>query len=227
MERGQMARETGGLHIKGRMWPVLVFCFVVVFFSLASAAKADTLTFTGVGSSITLNVSDPDALPAPGYTNMAAVIDPYKGKLNGNPVILWCVDPDHWGVGATWPVYVSQLGGDLSKTYLGNTNANIYGAMAALILKLQGASNTTTKQELQAAIWLLAEGVPGEDGDFTVNSPADSAFKSAVANYEAYALNTSNQPTSGFEILTDTTGSNQEYMVITPEPSTFLLLGAG
>jgi hypothetical protein len=228
-ERGQMARKHGVLHIQDRMWPVLGFCFVVVFFSLASAAKADTLTFTGTVGSITLNVSDPDATPA--YTNENATIDPYKGTRNGNPVILWCVDPDH-GVGTTWPVYVSQLGGDLSNTFLfqalGQAGATTtYREMAWLITQLAAASSTTTKQELQAAIWLIAEGVTGEDGDFKVNVSLSNTTFWGDVNADITNAQKPHVLTSGFEILTDTQGLNQEYMVITPEPSTFLLLGAG
>jgi hypothetical protein len=123
-------------------------------------------------------------------------------------------------------VNVSQLGGDLSKTYLGNANATTYGEMAWLITKLQAASTTSTKQELQAAIWLLAERVSGEDGDFTVTAPVgDTYFAKNVSDDITNASH--NVLTSGFEILTDTAGAKQEYMVITPEPSTLLLLAVG
>jgi PEP-CTERM motif len=218
--RVKMANGVLLIHRRG-----LVFSLAVAVLFFASAAKADTVKLTGTVGSITLTVSDPDA--APPYTNAAALIDPYKGTLGPNSVLLWCVDPDHMDkIGDIWTVNVSQLGGDLSKTYLGNANATTYGEMAWLITQLQAASIKSTKQELQAAIWLLAEGVPGEDGKFKVTAPTgDPNF---WTNVNIDMTNASlNVEHSGFEILTDVAGQKQEFMVITPEPSTLLLLGIG
>jgi hypothetical protein len=97
--------------------------------------------------------------------------------------------------------------------------------MAWLISQFASATTSTQRQELQAAIWEIAEGAPGSTGDFTVNN-VSSAFISAVATDITNAEN--NVLTSGFEILSDVNGQIQEYMVInTPEPSTILLLLAG
>ncbi len=180
------------------------------------------MQFIGAAGSTTLNVSDPDA----GYTNANALIDPYKAYINGSSTstLIWCVDPDHdVSSGQTWTANVSYLGGNLSNTYQGSAAA--YGSMAWLITQLQSATTTVQQQELQAAIWEIAEGAPGSTGDFSINN-VTSTFLNAVnldiTNAENNAL------TSGFEILTDTNGQTQEFMVIsTPEPSTFLLLAAG
>src|SRR5580704_9094495 len=89
----------------------LVCCLMVLFFSVASALRADTLKFTGATGNITLNVSDADATP--NYTNANAVIDPYTGVLGTNSVLLWCVDPDHEvNINDQWNVNVSYLGGN-------------------------------------------------------------------------------------------------------------------
>jgi PEP-CTERM motif len=206
-----------------KKWGTLC-CFVIAFLLLASAAKADTLKFTGASGTITLNVSDADS----GYQNVNAVIDPYLGILNGNAVTLWCVDPDHQvSINNMWNVNVSYLGGNLSSTYLGASLGQAgaqtaYGEMAWLITLLQAASNTTVRQEIQAAIWLIAEG--GLGGDFTVNVN-NSAFWNNVNWYIANAPN--HVLTSGFEILTDLAGQKQEFIVITSEPATFLLFGVG
>jgi hypothetical protein len=197
----------------------LVFCFFTLFLSIASAVKADTLTFAGTAGNITLNVTD----AAAGYTAVNAVIDPYKGIFDGNTVLMWCVDPDHEvSPNSPWNVNVSKLGGNLSQTYL--NNATTYGEMAWLITQFQGAS-ASTQQELQAAIWLLAD-----PGDFTVNVPTtNTTFWTAVNADKANAAK--NVLTSDFVILTDTRGdtpySEQEFMVMTPEPPTFLLLALG
>jgi len=202
---------------------LLVFFVLVLFFSAASSVRATTLSFAGTTGSVTLNVSDPDATPS--YSGVNAVIDPYKGMLGSDPVLIWCVDPDHEvSSGDTWNVNVSYSGGDLSHTYL--NNATTYNEMAWLITQFQGAS-TPTQQELQAAIWYIAEGGIGAS-DFTVNVPAsNTAFWSAVNTDIANAATSANSLTTGYEILSDTAGSKQEFIVMTPEPSTFLLLGIG
>lgn len=209
----------------------IVYSVIVLLFSASSALKASTLTFTGTTGSITLNVSDSDASPS--YSGVNAVIDPYTGILDKNAVLLWCVDPDHEvNTYDTWPVYISYAGGNLSQTYLGN--ANTYGEMAWLITQFQGA-NTTTQQELQAAIWLIAEGettqAAEQAGPFTVNGES-TAFWNSLYGSNGYITNAPEHVlTSGFEILSDTTGNTsnakQEFIVMTPEPSTILQLGAG
>ena len=211
----------------------LILCLVILFFSAASVTKADTLTFTGTTGNTVLNVSDPDGTP--GYSGVNAVIDPYTGVLNigtstATPLLLWCVDPDHEvGTGNTWNVYTSLAGGDLSHTYL--KNASTYNEMAWLITQFQGA-NATTQQELQAAIWYIAEGGIGAS-DFTVNVPAsNTTFWNAVSTDIANAASSASSLRASYEILSDTSGPNatgarQEFIVLTPEPSTFLLLGIG
>jgi PEP-CTERM motif len=206
----------------------LPLCIVVLFFSAASTTKADTLTFTGTTGSTILNVSDPDATPS--YSGVDAVIDPYKGVLNaGTPtatsLLLWCVDPDHEvNNGDTWSVYTSYSGGNLSHTYL--NNASTYNEMAWLITQFQGA-NSTTQQELQAAIWYIAEGGVG-GSDFTVNvSPSNTTFWNAVTSDIANAVASQNSLTTSYEILSDAKDAKQEFIVLTPEPSILLLLALG
>jgi hypothetical protein len=200
----------------------LGLCLLVAFFVLASAAHADTVKLTGTVTSITLTVSDADA----GYTNVKAIIDPYTGTLDGHSVLLWCVDPDHMSnLGDSWTANVTNLGAlDLSKTYLNNPTA--YGEMAWLVTQLHGASTTAAKQEYQAAIWEIAEGAPGSTGDFSVTAPSgDTNFAINVGNDITDASH--HVLTSGFEILTDAAGKEQEFLVMTPEPSTLLLFMVG
>jgi hypothetical protein len=226
-----MPQRFGILQGEDRIRSLVVLCFVLAFFSFVSAAKADTvnLNFIGAAGSTTLNVSDPDA----GYANVNALIDPYTATIttmNGasSTALIWCVDPDHEvNPGDSWTANVYTPGGNLGTTYLGN--AKTYGEMAWLVTQLHATSNPTTEQEIQAAIWELAE---GGTGDFTVNSPTGTAFNTAVGSYESAASSPSNVLTSGFEILSDTAGPNgagakQEFLVLTPEPPTVLLLAFG
>jgi hypothetical protein len=219
----------------------LVFWLTVLVFSSTASVKATTLTFAGTTGSVTLNVSDMDATP--GYSNVNAVIDPYEGMLGSNPVLIWCVDPDHEvSTGDSWSVYTNNAGSiNLGQTYLGNLTT--YEEMAWLITEFQ-AANATTQQELQAAIWLIAEGETTQaaeqaPGAFTVNVPtSNTAFWNSLYGSNGYITTApSHLLTSGFEILSDTAGPNgtdangtpakQEFIVMTPEPSTLLLLGVG
>jgi PEP-CTERM motif len=177
------------------------------------------MSFTGITTSTSLTIQDSVIGTVTGY------IDPYTGTLNGQPVLLFCVDPDHEiNYGDTWTANVSYPGGDLSNTYqvldyghssTANTN---YEEMAGLALLLEGTSDTMTRQEIQGAIWQLADSGLSFPG-------ASSAFLSAVIGYESWAA--SNELTSGFEILSDVNNCKQEYVVLTPEPATVLLLGLG
>jgi len=204
--------------------------FAVAVMCVASSAYASTVTvtFTGVPSGdLTLTIQDTkDGLPAE-----TAYIDPYLGTVAGKSVLLFCVDPLHdVSSGDTWTAYVGTPGSlsSLSDTYqvldyskLSTKAADtVYEEMAALAAKLEGtaASATTTREELQAAIWQLA--------DPNLTFPGESAtFLAAVAADETWAK--SNPLTSGFEILSDKSDKIQEYIVLTPEPASLLLLGLG
>jgi hypothetical protein len=179
------------------------------------------MNFLGAsGGNPTLVVSDPGA----GYMNATAVIDPYTAIVGTTKTLIWCVDPDHDVVpGQSWSAYRTQFGpvADLSNTYLGNAGAKTYGEMAWLVTQLSKATGAMNKQEIQAAIWSLADPV-----DFNASAPAgDANFVSDVNTLEANAA--INALTSGFEILTDTSGKAQEFVVLTPEPATIFLLGVG
>lgn len=219
--------------------------FVGILTALAllagATAHANTLnvTFDGVsGSNPTLGINDPTLGSVTGY------IDPYHGNIGTQNVLLWCVDPDHDAppVGTTWTVNVATPGnlGSMGNTlqYLkagypsGNVSdetsiARFYGALAALVSAMENPANSVaTDQELQGAIWQLS------DPSLTFTNPLPSGFSVAqVTNYETWAEN--NALTSGFEVLTDVneksnlTGAYQEYIVMTPEPSTLLLMGLG
>lgn len=209
----------------------LKFALVLLFAPLA--LHADTLTVGSPISGITLTVSD-NALKSMGYSQgVDAYIDPYQGVFDGQSVVLFCVDPDHFDGSGAYSVNVSAQGQGSSTeqvVYHGLSTtqaAALYGAEAYLAEELLNSSNQTTSQELQAAIWQLAD-PSATYPDFTTNS----AFNNAVASDEATALSATNIPS--FEILTDSncisggcSNTRQEYLVLTPEPSSIALSISG
>ena len=79
---------------------------------------------------------------------------------------------------------------------------------------LEVPSNTKlTDQEIQAAIWQLA------DPNLTFPNAPSGFSLTQVNTFENDAK--ANPLTSGFEVLTDSDNKYQEYVVLTPEPSTF------
>jgi hypothetical protein len=224
--------------------------FAVVLAS-ASLLHADTLSIGNPASSTTLAINDYAISKNLGYPyGLTAAIDPYKATLNGNQQILvYCIDPNHFDASGPYTVNVSTspLGaGTQTLQYMyGNPNpANTYGELAYLSQLLSGyysssaPPNVLTAQEIQAAIWDLSlRGHTPSDTSFVATAPSginQNDFNSAYLGFENQASN--HAFTSGFEILTDsacnandinTTGCHQEFLVLTPEPSSFLLLCTG
>lgn len=207
---------------------------------VGATAHADSVTFTGgYSGNPVLTINDPALGTVTGY------IDPYTGNIGTQSVLLWCVDPNHDAppVGTTYTANITAAG---NLTGMSNTSqvinngltpngANtLYGELAALILKMENPGNKTlADQEIQGAIWQLAAGVANLSFP---NPPAvpTGTFQGAVTGLEIWAAN--NALTSGFEVVTDAneksdllngTSAYQEYIVMTPEPSTLLLMGLG
>lgn len=242
-------------------------CLLLILLSGSILAFGDSLTVGSPATSTTLTIQDSalTALNSGWAKGVGAYIDPYHGTLDGQSVLLFCVDPDH--LDDTTPNYgvnVSQdgvgnttlqelnilnavgLNPDTGYLSLAATNAGfspknvpqLYGGLAWLSEQLQQSNNTLTQQELQAAIWQLGDYTntftvvsPPAGFNPTINCSLTNTQISTVTCFEdeakAYAL------TSGFEVVTDANeaanGKNagQEYIVLTPEPSTVLLSLSG
>ncbi|PYY19795.1 MAG: hypothetical protein DMG60_02790 [Acidobacteria bacterium] len=215
---------------------------------------ADTMGTLMVGGPVTgttLTIAD-SALTQlnSGWANgVTAYIDPYHGVLDGNSVLLFCVDPNHLdnnnplgyqvsispnGTGSNTLQALNYDHGTVTPnshilssaaTQAGFTSVSqLYGGLAWLSEQLQGTTNTVDRQKYQAAIWQL--------GDYTstftvVNPPYIGDLKGIEHDAMTNALG------SGFSVLTDANevanGKNagQEYIILTPEPCTVLLFASG
>ena len=233
-----------------RQW----FCVALIMASGSLMSFADTLIVGGPATGTTLTIKD-SALTAlnSGWANgVGAYIDPYHGTLNGQSVLLFCIDPNHLDNTSSngYPVTISQNGvgnstlqelnilnagvlpttGSLSSAAVAagfTTASQLYGGLAWLSEELQQSTTPLTQQEYQAAIWQLAD----YTNTFSVVNPPSGFSNSVVATFEDQAK--TNSLTSGFEVVTDSNevanGKNagQEYLVLTPEPSSVLLSLSG
>lgn len=208
-----------------------ILLFLVFVFAVP-AAFADwapiTMTFSGVN----------------GINDGANYVSPYTGlmTINGqsSPVTLFCDDFNNevtWN--EVWQANVTQLSSsDLSNTRYGDSHD------VALLLSIDPYYNTYTPAQLYAqAAWLTTQfnqfmsSNPGQvvalqyaiwdlfDANAPTNSSAQAWILSAEQNYGSVNL-------SNFEVVTNVgplclTGQVQEFIVPTPEPGTFELLGAG
>ena len=212
---------------------------------------ADTLVVGGPVTGTTLTIKD-SALTAlnSGWANgVTAYIDPYHGTLNGQSVVLFCIDPNHLDNNSAfgYGVNVSPNGSgnntlqelnrggsvvptsgnlSLAATTAGfSTAEQLYGGLAYLSQKLQSAPDALTQQEYQAAIWQLAD----YTNTFTVpaaSAPAGFSWATVTGFETSAKLNALN---GGFSVLTDVNeslnGKNaaQEYIILTPEPGSLVL----
>lgn len=142
-------------------------------------------------------------------------IPPYQGTLNGQDASFYCVDFTHDITGnTTWQATVTALASaaNYSQTRFGD--GTTYLEMAWLLDQSIVSSNQTMQAELQWAVWSFSGG-----GDpYGTNSQLVSEALSAVDN---------GFTASNWEILTPTGSYGQEFLVNTPEPSTWELLAIG
>jgi hypothetical protein len=186
----------------------------IIFISAPWMANAGTVTlaFTGVNG-----IND-------GYV----YFDPYYGKINNGPTInIWCVDYCHPSdTGTQWTVNVTSTAStNFGNTYLGNKTE--YLAIVWLINQYERLPNvdsapTLAQLEFQYAIW-----------SFSGWSTSDQTLLNQVGALKATALSAAanGYNPSGWVILTDVNGGQQEFMAQgqeqVPEPSLMLLMLIG
>ena len=186
----------------------------------------------------TVSAQTPVKLTNAGNTVAFGVyVGPYKGQLGSGPgaatVDLYCVDfLNHSRIGQTWNVNRTGLGGsaDLSNTRFGGmTDALARYRQAAWLTTQFSATPPTQWGDIHATIWhLMTPTAP--------NYTPASSWLAAAQNF--YLTNTNLTFYDKFQVLTDVnvgavgkngirTGGVQEFIVVTPEPGTILLLGTG
>jgi hypothetical protein len=168
-------------------------------------------------------------------------VGPYRGMLvsePGTPIVdIYCVDYLHEiHLGDTWTARVTNLTGNLSNTRLGGlwgTGASFFGTddvftryrKAAWLTTRFAIQNTSAWGGIHSAIWLLT--TPNYTSYLSASMIADANYwiGQAATNYLSIDA-------SQFTVVTDVNtvggqGGVQEYIMVTPEPATVLLLGTG
>jgi PEP-CTERM motif len=154
-------------------------------------------------------------------------VSPYNGTMDGQAVTLFCDDIlNEVNFGQTWTANVTNLAsGVFVNTRYGNASiAPTTAANAAMLyaeaawLTTQFGSHTSDYVSLQYALWDLMN--PGSEP--TSYGNVQYWLNQAAANYGSIDL-------SNFSVVTNTgpvtlTGQVQEFIVRTPEPSTWVML---
>jgi hypothetical protein len=186
---------------------------LLVFFSVAVPARADNVQLQG--------------LPSPTDPKTGLSISPYSALVDGNPVLVFCVDiATPVANNASWTATSTPLTSpDYSNTLqfaLTGSNATTqdnYLEMAWLIEQMEGAlaaDDITTAAEDQWAIWSFTGG-----GDpYGTNASLLASAQSAVGG--GFSV-------SDWQILTADAGqTGQEFLVTSvPEPGSSQLLAVG
>jgi hypothetical protein len=193
------------MHLKQLRW-----LLVILVLAFANSAQADSVTVDGSYS----------------FASNGYGIPPYGGMLNGQSASFYCIDFTHdISGGMNWGVTTTSLSGsDFSSTRLSSTLGSgaqtVYLEMAYLITQMMGLgqkmdpASQLLKAEDQYAIWSFT----GGPNPYGTNSAIVAAALAAVeAGFNG----------QGFEILTPTGSTGQEFLVSVSEPCEILMLMIG
>lgn len=176
--------------------------FVLAAAALSATPAMTQITLVNAGS--------------PLVSNGSYYVGPYTVSMNGQNYAALCVDFLHQSsVGSTWTAYVNTSS-DYSKVYHPN-NPLLYVEEAYLYNLI--TQPNADRIGIQDAAWNIT------DSNYQINSKAQAFVQAAQANYPGVNL-------SGFEVLSDICGKNQEFLIRTPscaapEPGSFAMLGGG
>lgn len=180
------------------IWLVLVLAL-----GFCRAAKADTVYVDGTYA----------------FANNGYGIPPYGGTLTSGGVAqseqFYCVDFSHNITGGmSWNVTVTSLSGsNFSSTFLGS--ATPYLEMAYLVTQMMGTSNQSLQAQYQYAIWSLTGGPNPYGNAASLIAAAAKAVSAGIFKGQ------------GWQILTPTGGTGQEFLIYASEPSVLAMLLAG
>jgi hypothetical protein len=187
------------MHLERLRW---LLAFVVLL--LAGTVKADTVRVDGTFA----------------FSNNGNGIPPYGGTLNGQSESFYCVDFSATiKAGDTWAVNIMSLpGSNFSSTRLwaslGAGAQTAYLEMAWLVTQMMGTSNKLLQTEDQYAIWSFTGGSNPYGTNTTIVAAALAAVKGGFTG-------------QGFELLSPTGSTGQEFLIRVPEPSELLMLMIG
>jgi len=174
-----------------------------------------SLLFAGTAKADTVRVDGTYAFP-----NNGNGIPPYGGTLNGQSEAFYCVDFSATiKAGDTWSVNITSLtGSNFSTTRLwatlGAGAKTAYLEMAWLVTQMMGTSSKLLQAEDQYAIWSFTGGPNPYGTNNTLVAAALAAVKGGFTG-------------GGFEILSPTGSTGQEFFIRVPEPSELLMLIIG
>ena len=192
--------------------------FLTTFFILAAALSAAPLTQVKLVNAGSPSVVVP-SVTVDGTTKYGVYIGPYTLSINGQNVAGLCIDFfDDSNVGDKWSAYTTAVGSSNLSNTLHPTYGQEYEEEAYIYSQI--IKPGSDRKDLQIAAWdIMAYGITNSSYQNLIHDNSD--IDAALSNYNKINL-------SGFEIITDTVANcDQEFMVATPEPASFLLLGAG
>jgi hypothetical protein len=192
----------------------VVFGTLILLLFFASTARGDSV-------SVTLDGTAAESFQLNGQS---ISLSPYGGTLNGQAVQFICLNfNERIPSGGGWTAFATTLGntaGDYTNTELKSVMPYLVIAeLGSRLMNAVAAGNYATIAQDQFAIWSFSTPTSGPDPYGTNASLVASA--TSIVNSGGFS-------TAGWEILTPVTpGTGQEFLVMTPEPSSLLLLGSG
>lgn len=161
-------------------------------------------------------------------------VGPYNGILgapvSGN-VMLNCVDFFHHAAdGDVWQANLTSLGSSAGiGTVTRFNNLTAYRQAAWLVTQFATTSNAATIGDIQTTIWNLFSG--------SVTPPQPTTNSWLLASQAYVAANPNGSTYQNFYVVSDVNtflpdgsdnaNSNQEFIVVSPEPASLMLLGTG
>jgi hypothetical protein len=185
-----------------------------------------------LGFAAPANASTQFTLTSAGTTTaFGYFVGPYSGLQGSQSVILNCVDFfHHAAIGDVWQANLTSLG---SGAGIGTTtrfnSLAAYRLAAWLTTQYTPSLDATTVGDIQATIWNLFS------GPTTPPHPATSIW---LTKAQAYVnANPNSALWQNFYVVTDVSARNadgsdnanstQEFIIVTPEPASMMLMGTG
>ena len=156
-------------------------------------------------------------------------VGPYTLAVAGKNVQAMCMD-DFFETSGSWSANLTVVpSGNLANTYLGNKTYTVAGSqfsgsqvyLAEAYLFNEIVQPGADRVHVQDAAWTIMDYITGH----TLHSNGDTAVNAIIADV---ATNSPSFNASNYEILSQVnpgTNAEQEFIVATPEPSTWGLLG--